>query len=846
MKAVFPLFLFALGAIPLAAAEAQVQAQAPQDSTKIPVLSCRAARLTEKVKIDGSLDEHVWQNGNAITEFWQRDPNEGTTPSQRTEVRVAYDDEAIYVGARLHDEAPDSILARLSRRDVSIPADRFSVYLDPLRDKRSGYYFLVNAAGTVFDGTLSNDGWEDSSWDGVWEAKTKVDDKGWTAEMRIPYSQLRFASQGDRMVWGVNFRRVIQRHNEEVFLVYQPKKESGFVSRFPEIGFEGVQAGSSIELLPYATGKVAKYADGEKENDPNGGFDLRMPVGGRLTLNGTINPDFGQVEVDPAVINLSDVETFYPEKRPFFVEGSANFRFGNEGAGDYWGFNWPEPVFFYSRRIGGEGETILGATKMTGKLGTTANLGSMLAVTNDDGNPLTAWGDVGILKEFRGRLTGLGFKVNGAVRDFDEEFDPDGNRLEDLYNKNSLFTGLDGWIFLDSKKKWVISGWSGLSRVEGTEQRIADIQTSSRHYYQRPDADEYRFDPTRTSLTGHGTRLWLNKQSGNIFLNAAAGYMSPGFEVNDIGFMSRADVINMHVGTGYKWTETTKNRKYQDVIAALFTSYDMDGNRQVAGIWAQGTTEFQNNHSWNYRVAYNPGSMSSRRTRGGPLMRTNDGFELGTYYDTDGKSKFFWWVDVGTYQQPVENSYNYFFYPGIELKPASNVTFRFEPGYEQVHENAQYVTAYADPAATETYGARYVFARLNQKTLVAGIRLNVAFSPTTSLQFYGQPLVSIGEYTDYKALARPGSYDFVPLAFLDEDGDGQADDHDFNFKSLRGNAIFRWEYRPGSALFLVWNHGRQNADPTDGRFTFSKSFSSLFEEEADNIFLAKLTYYFTM
>jgi hypothetical protein len=831
MKASLSFLLFVSAVLLPDAVEAE-----SADSTKslTPTFTCRAERLTAPVNVDGTLDEPVWQNGNAITEFKQRDPNEGAAPSQKTEVRLAFDDDAIYVGARMYDDAPDSILARLSRRDVSIPADRFALYLDPLRDKRSGYYFLVNAAGTVFDGTLSNDGWEDNSWDGVWEAKAKVDDRGWTAEMRIPYSQLRFATQKDRMVWGVNFRRVIQRHNEEIFLVYQPKKESGFVSRFPELtGLEGVHAGRSIEFLPYATGKAAFLADGFKEKDPNGGFDLRMPIGGRMTLNGTVNPDFGQVEVDPAVVNLSDVETFYPEKRPFFVEGSANFRFGNEGAGDYWGFNWPEPVFFYSRRIGGGGETILGATKMTGKIAPSVNVGSMLALTNDDGDPRTLWGDIGMLKEFKGGMKGLGFKLNGATRNFDEP------GLEDSYNKTSVFTGLDGWIFLDSKKKWVISGWSGLSRVEGTQDRISAIQTSSRHYFQRPDAKEFQFDPTRTTLTGHGTRLWLNKQSGNVFLNAAAGYMSRGFEVNDIGFMSRADLINLHVGTGYKWTETTKHRKYQDVIGALFTSFDMDGNRQVAGAWAQGSTEFQNNYSWNYRMAYNPGSISSRRTRGGPLMRTNDGFELGTYFDTDGKARLFYFVDSGTYQQPTENSYSFWVYPGFEWKPASNVTFRFEPGYEQVHENAQYVTTYDDPAATETYGKRYVFARLTQKTIVSAVRLNVAFSPTTSLQFYGQPLVSIGEYKDYKALARPRSYEFEPVSIADGSDN-------FNFKSLRGNAIFRWEYRPGSALFLVWNHGRVNEDPTEGRFTFSKSFSQLFEQDADNIFLAKLTYYFTL
>lgn len=811
---------------------------APTPTTPAPIAApfgCKAARLTESVKVDGVLDEHVWQNGNAITEFKQRDPDEGATPSQRTEVRIAYDDDALYVGARLYDARPDSILARLSRRDVSIPADRFSVYLDPLLDKRSGYYFLVNAAGTLFDGTLSNDGWEDGSWDGVWEAKARVDDQGWTAEMRIPYSQLRFASQASgNMTWGVNFRRVIQRNNEEVFLVYQPKKESGFVSRFPELtGFEGVKAGSAIEFLPYVTGKAEWLAAGTKDQDPNAGFDLRMPVGGRMTLNGSVNPDFGQVEVDPAVVNLSDVETFYPEKRPFFVEGSANFRFGNEGASDYWGFNWPEPVFFYSRRIGGGGERILGATKLAGKVAPGTNLGSLLAVTNEEFEPRTLWGDVTTLKDIGSGRAGLGVKVNGAARDFDED------GLTDSYNRNSLFAGLDGWYFLDTKKKWVVSGWSGVSRIEGTEARISDVQQSSRHYFQRPDAKEVRYDPTRTSLTGTGTRLWLNKQSGNVIFNAAAGSMSPSFEVNDIGFMSRADVINAHVGGGYKWTETTKTRKYQDVTAALFASFDHDGNRQQSGIWTHGFTEFRNNYSWDYGLSYNPGGMSSRRTRGGPLMRTNPGYEISTYFDTDGKAKVFYFVSTGTYLQPAENSLTVWFSPGVEFKPASNVTLRLEPSYERNSENAQYITTYDDASATETYGKRYVFARLDQRTYAAGIRLNWAFSPNKSLQFFGQPLVSIGEYEDYKALARPRSYEFDGLPIVDG-----ADD--FNYKSLRGNAIFRWEYRPGSTFFLVWNHGRENTDSLGPGFPAGDSFGELFDTEADNIFLAKVSYYFTL
>lgn len=369
---------------------AAVTAAAFADSTSTTAPAVVAVRLGSPVTIDGDLSEPVWKGDHAVTGFKQRDPVEGATPSQKTEVRVAYDDDAIYVGARLYDTAPDSILVRLSRRDVSIPADRFSIYLDPFHDKRTGYYFLVNAAGTLFDGTLSNDGWEDSSWDGVWEARTRVDQQGWTCEMRIPYSQIRF-QRAERYVWGVNFRRVIARHNEEAFLVYPPKSESGFVHLWPDlVGIESIHPSRSVEVLPYVTSKAEflRHSDGDPFHSdpfkrPDGGADLRMSVGSKLTLNATVNPDFGQVEVDPAVVNLSDVESFFQEKRPFFVEGSSVFRFGNEGADSYWGFNWPEPVFFYSRRIGRApqgavpgadyvdvpiGTSILGAAKLTGKL----------------------------------------------------------------------------------------------------------------------------------------------------------------------------------------------------------------------------------------------------------------------------------------------------------------------------------------------------------------------------------------------------------------------------------------------------------------------------------------------
>ncbi len=861
-------FALALASSPGAAAPTPAP---PADSLTLAKVPVRAIRLTAPVAVDGVLDEPVWSSGQPSSHFTQRDPDEGAPSSQRTEVRIAYDDAALYVGARMYDTAPDSILARLTRRDTFVPGDQFALFLDPLHDRRSGYYFMVSAAGTQFDGTLLNDSWDDDSWDGVWQGKARVDSLGWTAEMRIPYTQLRFASQDETCLWGVNFKRVLQRRNESSYVVYQPKRGSGFVSRFPDlVGIEHISGGQTIELSPYVTGKAGflRHASGDPFNDgtelkPNGGLDLRTSLGSKLTLVATANPDFGQVEVDPAVVNLSDVETYYPEKRPFFVEGSANFDFGQQGANDYWGFNWPEPTFFYSRRIGKPpggslpdaayadapgATTILGAAKITGKISPSWNFGTMHALTrrmdadlfgNPDGltsatvEPATYYGVERFQKEFPKGKQGLGFMVNETARNLDRA------GLRDQFNSSAIMAGFDGWWFLDDQKNWVISGWTAGTQVRGSEVRIASVQQSSRHYFQRPDADRLRFDPTRTSLTGVGSRWWLNHQNGDLIVNAAAGFLSPDFENNDIGFLARADVINAHVGGGWKWTKPTKHRKYQEVTGALFLSWDFDGNRTNTGVLTQGSTEFSNNNSWNYRFAYNPRTTSVRKTRGGPRTINPPGVEVGTSFDTDGKARLFYFVETGAYFQPGAHSQNWYASPGVEFKPAANVTLRVGPGYEHRVEYAQYVNTYANPANTDTYGADYVFARLEQRQISANIRLNWAFTPSVSLQFYGQPLIAIGQYSNYKALAKPNTFEFTPYPTADGT-------NNFNVTSLIGNAVLRWEYRPGSAFYLVWSHDRYEDSPVGNNFDFPGSRSRLFKLHADNIFLAKFTYYFNL
>ncbi|HSP05920.1 MAG TPA: DUF5916 domain-containing protein, partial [Acidobacteriota bacterium] len=375
--------------------------QTATQSLKVP-----AVHITEKVTLDGKLDEPFWKDETGVSAFVQREPDEGKQPTEKTMVDIVYDDDAIYIGARMYDSVPQLIEARLQRKDVDVASDLFTFYVDPYFDRRTGFYFGINAAGTQYDGTLMNDTWNDNSWDGVWEGKVHIDEKGWTAEMRIPFSQLRFEKK-DHYIWGVNFKRLISRKNESDYLVYTPKNGSGFCSRFPSMTLENISPGKTIQLLPYVTsrGSFVPAEAGDplhkgSEFSPGAGADLTMGIGSGLTLNATLNPDFGQVEVDPAVVNLSDVETFYPEKRPFFIEGSSIFDFGSGGATNYWGFNWSNPQFFYSRRIGRtpqgslpdnadytsipDGTTIISAGKLTGKVWDGWSVGTLHALTGSE------------------------------------------------------------------------------------------------------------------------------------------------------------------------------------------------------------------------------------------------------------------------------------------------------------------------------------------------------------------------------------------------------------------------------------------------------------------------------
>ena len=823
----------------------------------------QVARASGPIRCDGVLDEGSWATVQPVTEFYQQTPDQGAASTMKSDFRVLFDDDALYIGARLYDAHPESIRANIGRRDASLPADRITVYVDPFHDKRSGYLFVVNAAGHKVDGLLYNDGNQDLTWDGVWEGRAHRDSLGWSTELRIPFSQLRFQSES-QPVWGINFKRVIVRRGEESLVAYTPRDGAGFNSRFPDlVGLEGIQPSRAIEISPYVTGKSSHlghapddpFNDGSRMNGRSG-LDLRAPVGRRLTLNATVNPDFGQVEVDPAVVNLSDVESTFQEKRPYFVEGASNFNFGREGSNSYWSFNWPEPRFFYSRRIGRAPQgalppnefsdvpiatTILGAAKLTGKITPNTNFGSLQALTGRadarlvnggissraEVEPLTYYEVTRALKEFNGRRAGIGVLSTAVVRRFD---DP---ALESQLNRASLLAGTDGWWFLNPKQTWVLSGWAAASNVQGSTTRITAVQQSSRHYFQRPDARGVSVDPTATTLTGGGGRLWLNKQSGAVMSNTAIGVISPGFEVNDLGIQSRSDVVNGHTMLGYQWTKDGRFKRYANVWSALAANRNFDGDLTYATLAAGGNVDFRNNWGSWWNLGVNPRYQDVRSTRGGPKMEAPRDIYVGAGFNTDSYKKAFlstWFNleanEVGGYSKSGG------FY--IEWKPKSNLLVSAGPSLSRDRADAQYVTTAADPTATQTYGNRYVFARLDQTTLATDVRVNWTFTPNLSFETYLQPFVSSGEYTGYKSLAVPGTYTFDPYAY--------GGNPDFRFASLRGNAVLRWEYLPGSALFLVWTQQRVGFEPV-GEFDFRRSLSHLMDQRADNVFLVKLSYH---
>lgn len=854
----------------------------------------RAIRLTSPVRIDGRLEEDVWKTNPPVTDFLQRDPVDGAPASELTEVWVAYDDTNLYVAAYCHDSEPDKIIGLLGRRDAYLDSDWFYFSVDPYFDRRSGYSFGVNPAGSIVDEVLSNDVNDDSSWDGIWEAKVARVVDGWTLEMKIPFNQLRFSRQ-NRYLWGVNFQRTIKRKQEKAFFAWVPKGDHAFVSRFARLeGIENINPGRRIEIFPYSVGQ-AQFQPAEPGNPfqtgqrylGNAGVDLKVGLKSNLNLDVTVNPDFGQVEVDPAVINLSAYETYYQEKRPFFIEGASIFNnFGRGGVYLSANINWPNPRLFYSRRIGRAPQgypvhdgyvrfpdrtTIIGAFKLTGRIGDGWNIALINAVTGreyaivddlsarykDEVEPLTYYGVLRVQKDINDGQQGIGFMATGVSRDLDNEV------LSSLLNKNAFSLAVDGWSFLDKKRSWVVGGWLGGTFIQGSQEAIYRLQRNSMHYFQRPDATHVSLNPEATSLNGWAGQFKLARQQGNHLVLFSAGAISPGFDPNDAGFQSSSsDVMDFMGLYGYQQTRPGKLFRQWLLIGGGSRQYDFGGNNIFNCLGGSFQGVLTNWWNFEYTFLFVPESLNNRLTRGGPLARMPYGFMNQLSLSSDSRKPVVLQSNF-SYEWSKGNSSSLMANFSLRWKARTNLSLSVGPllGWE-VNET-QWVKRVSDPLMTETFGVRYIFGRIDQKIIATEIRANWIFTPRLSLQAYFQPFIAVGKYDRFKQLNRPRVYDYLVYGegdstivaqggqyLIDPDGSGPApsfslSNPDFNYKSMRGTVVLRWEYRPGSLLYLVWTQNRADYS-YPGQLSLWRDLGNLFTAPGDNIFLVKFSYRFDL
>jgi hypothetical protein len=872
-----------------------------------------AAKREGSIAIDGKLDETAWSAAVPITKFVQSKPVEGAAATQRTEIRILYDNDAIYVGARVYDTlGARGIRAPLARRDQLLPTngnngsfnslttDKIIVDFDPYHNHLDEAWFEVNPAGVKgdqFDG--------DPSWDPIWEAATHVDSLGWTAEMRIPFSQLRF-SRDSAQTWGMEVWRYSDRLNEQDMWSPWRANEAGGPAYFGHL--KGLELGSrprQFELLPYVlSGEQFKYAapadpyHSNTKTTISAGVDLKYLLTSNLTLDATVNPDFGQVEVDPATINLSAYETYYDEKRPFFVAGNSAFDFGNFSCN--FCSNVSNLGLFYSRRIGRSPQlnsyvdgvaayddlpdktTILGAAKITGRTAGGFTVGMLDALTNRESaeyvttpggptytqqvEPLTNYFVGRVKKDLREGATTIGGIFTSTARQMNDTV------VSDRLRTHSEAVGLDfdhNWHQHDYR--WM--GSLAASSVSGSPESIAMTEQSSAHYFQRPDRRVRGdglfgsgYDTTATSLRGYGFYTRVAKNSGSWIWETAQNWRSPGFEVNDLSYLDRADYKWMNFNVGRQWTTPGSWYRNAVIMTGGQQQFNYDGDRNDEQAQVFFGTEFLN--YWNLRAftIYRPSVDDDRLTRGGPVvMRT--GFKDGQIQvSTDPRDRAVFNIAVETGSDVDAKARNTTISPGIALKPASSVFISLTPSFNTGDDVAQYVTATVDPTATAFYGRRYVFAYLHSTTWSLDTRVNWTFTPNLTLQLYAQPYFSTGDYSSFREFAAPRTLKKVVYGndagtivrtaasgtsgatyTVDPDGSGPArsfsfGDPNFSYRSLIGNAVVRWEYRPGSTVFFVWTQNRTGTGTT-GDFDFTRDRIALLRDRPTNVFQVKVNYW---
>jgi len=810
-----------------------------------------AARAAKPPAIDGKATDDVWRGAPKMEGFRVFDPVEDGEPSMRTEAQIAYDDRNLYVLVRAFDPRPDSIMSLLSRRDERTQSDYIRVIVDSYHDKRTGYQFMVNPAGVQRDAYLYNDSEEDLTWNAVWDAKTSIDSLGWMAEFRIPLSQLRYPRR-DTHVFGIGIHREVARLNERSSWPLWRRSQFGIASQLGEVnGLTGISSPRRLEMMPY----TVQANDSRRRADGYGraqrmtlGADVKYGLSSNLTLDATINPDFGQVEADPGVLNLGAFEQFFEERRPFFLEGTGIFRYDidcNDG-------QCTGP--FYSRRIGRAPQagflsedanavplnsTILGAAKVTGRLSSGLSLGILNAITGRESvaesltvEPRTNYLVARAQQDLRGGRSGIGFIATAVNRELD-------GYTEDFLRREAYTAGVDARHRFGKNDQYQVSGQAYGSTVRGSEDAIARTQRSAVHFFQRPD-DDWDYDPTRTSMSGVGSGIGVSKNGGIVRFHTGAWYKGPGLEINDVGFMTSSNNMGQSNWLAFLLQQPKWFYRRWQINFNQWNAWFPDGLNAGRGGNINMNGQLKNMWFVYGGLGGEQGSYCGACLRGGPIMFENASMQGWAGFTGDQRKPVFLSFDTFFRRTDEGRSFMYNLSPRIQGRLASSFSASLGMSVSRNTDDRQWLGNFGDIGSDTT---QYTVARLRQKTVALTSRINWTASPTLSLQVYAQPFVTGGEYSDWREVVAPRAkeYDerFQPYA-------RQGDPGGFNFKQFRSNTVLRWEYRPGSTLFFVWAQGRLQDGIDAGSFRFNRDYRNLFSAHPDNTFLIKASYWVSM
>lgn len=757
------------------------------------IKTIRAVRTDEKIRIDGRLDEPSWQLAKQSGGFIQKYPVEDKVPSESTTVRVLYDKRNLYVGVCAYDGEPDKIVSRLSRRDTWVESDNITVYIDSYCDRRTAYTFLTNPLGIKIDWYIYNDWWADWDWNAVWDVETKIDSLGWTAEFSIPFSVLRFQNM-DSLTFGFEVLRYISRKRETDEWVFISKNESGFVSLFGKLtGIINIPTPRHLELLPFGMAKLIRE-EGESDYFYNGGCNLKYEIGSNFIVDATVNPDFGQVEADPSQLNLSVFETYFEEKRPFFMEGEDLFKTHYE--------------LFYSRRIGKapgyfsvlSGDeakekpnltTILGALKLTGKIND-SNFGIIEAVTSPEYavvdssgfererliEPLTNYSIIRIKQDIL-KSSDIGITATGCTR----------------RKGNSAYSGGIDWN-LKMFDNYLSEGQLALSKTEEK---------------------------------GYANYLSLGKTGGRPFhLDISYSEVSKKFDIKALGYIYRNNRRDIHswfsLFTSNPWWITHR----MGLNSNLGAGWNFDNiplYKEVnSGCWIT----FKNYWDINFWFGHDFSSFNDWVTRGGPALYIPSSNWVNLSISSDSRKSIsfsifssFWESNLKSFSRSVSFC--------LDSKSLSYIKISFSPDYSHTFDYAEWVTNFDDDSDGEI--DHYVFGELTTDILSASIRSDIAFTKELTLQLWIQPYIAVGKYSNYKELVDADRYEFT---------DFETDTSpDFNQKFLKANIVLRWEYSPGSTLYFVITNALSDFSHP-GDFSPVRDLKSAFKATGQRIYLIKI------